>query len=147
MQKISYALSPFATVGFVRMVSVVRNGCFRPAVGTRSLTHRGLLNGESESFGAGVWGAVATMMVAFAPQTLGLEPENFTCPVSVRLTVCPPYVTERRPERKSPALSVNPRGTVVPRIFNGSPDWDRTSNLAVNSRSPYQLSYRGIQLL
>ena len=35
------------------------------------------------------------MMVAFAPQTLGLKPENFTRPVSMRLTLCLPYFTEK----------------------------------------------------
>ncbi len=29
-------------------------------------------------------------------------------------------------------------------VVHGSPNWTRTSNLAVNSRSLYQLSYRGI---
>ena len=48
-------------------------------------------------------------MVAFAPQTLGLEPENFTRPVSLRLTLCRPYLTERVPERQVPALSVKGR--------------------------------------
>jgi hypothetical protein len=37
-------------------------------VDTRLLTQRGLLNRDSESFGEIVWGAVATVMVAFAAQ-------------------------------------------------------------------------------
>ena len=46
------------------------------AVATRLLTGRGSLNGESESFSAILWGAVATIMVAFAPQRPSLEPEK-----------------------------------------------------------------------
>jgi hypothetical protein len=50
---------------------------------------------------------------------LELELENFIRPVSFRL----PHLTERTPERKSPALSVNPRGTEVPRNLYGSPNF------------------------
>jgi hypothetical protein len=50
-------------------------------------------------------------MVAFAPQTLELEPENFTRPVSLRLTLCLPHVTKKPRSLSLPGLSVNPRGT------------------------------------
>jgi hypothetical protein len=43
---------------------------------TRLLTGRGMLNGESESFGGVLWGPVATIMVAFAPQELSFELEK-----------------------------------------------------------------------
>lgn len=46
------------------------------AVATRLLTVTLLSNGESESFGGALWGPVATIMVAFAPQRLSLEPEK-----------------------------------------------------------------------
>jgi hypothetical protein len=91
MQKISYALSPFATVGFVRMVSVVRNGCSRAAVGTGALTFRGVLNRESESFGAEFRGSDATVMVAFAAQTLVPETEIFLFSHNTRLSLLQSY--------------------------------------------------------
>jgi hypothetical protein len=43
---------------------------------TRLLTGRGMLNGESESFPATLWGPVATVMVTFGPQELSFEPEK-----------------------------------------------------------------------
>lgn len=93
-------------------------------------------------------GAVATMMVAFAPQTLGLEPEDLTRSASARLLLCRPYLTENTPWRKSPALSVNPWGTEVPRILNGSPTvtacdpagarrWGRPRSGSASSTSPW----------
>ena len=43
---------------------------------TGVLTQRGLFNGESESFGGFLWGPVATVGVAFGPQTYLLETES-----------------------------------------------------------------------
>lgn len=51
-------------------------GCFRGAVVTRLLTLRGLLNGESESFGAIFRGARATMGVAFGVSIRSRETEK-----------------------------------------------------------------------
>jgi len=61
------------------------------------------------------------MMVGFAPQTLGLEPENFTRRVSFRLTLCRPRVTKKPRLLSLPGLPVGPRGTVMPRCCLGSP--------------------------
>ena len=83
------------------------------------------------------------MMVGFAPQTLGLEPENFTRPASARLSLCRPRLAKKPRSLSLPGLSVNPRGTGVPRNLYGSPTRTRTSNLVVNSHPLYRLSYRG----
>jgi len=56
------------------------------AVDTGSLNLRGVLNRESESLSAFFRGPVATVGVAFAPQTLGLEPEK-TAPRRSALTI------------------------------------------------------------
>lgn len=61
------------------------------------------------------------MMVGFASQTLGLEPENSTRPVSLHLTLCLPHVTRKPRSLSLPGLPVNPRGTELPRYFYGSP--------------------------
>ena len=53
----------------------------------------------------------------------------------------------RVPMRVSGAQPVKKRvGLFGPTRFGNSPDWTRTSNLAVNSRPLYQLSYRGMSL-
>jgi len=65
------------------------------------------------------------MMVGFAPQTLGLEPENFTRPVSLRLTLCLPHVTKKPRSLSLPGLPVNSRGTEMPRCCYGSPSFPR----------------------
>ena len=85
------------------------------------------------------------MMVAFAPQTLGLEPENFTRPTSARLTLCHPRLMRKPRSVSPPGLSVNQLDHEFRGKSFGSPGRTRTSNQAVNSRLLYQLSYRGTQ--
>ena len=50
---------------------------------------------------------------------------------------------EKAQAAHAPGLSVNWIGGEVRRFQSSSPIWTRTRNLAVNSRSLYQLSYRG----
>jgi len=45
-----------------------------------------------------------------------------------------------------PRLQSTKRPASTSRRALNSPDWTRTSNLAVNSRPLYQLSYRGMSL-
>ena len=52
------------------------SSCIRGAVVTGVLTQRGLLNRETESFGAVSWGPVVTPTFPTGPQTLSLEPES-----------------------------------------------------------------------
>ena len=50
------------------------------------------------------------------------------------------------PSPSSPRLQSTKRAASASRRPLNSPDWTRTSNLAVNSRPLYQLSYRGMSL-
>ena len=47
------------------------------ALVTPLLTQRGVLNGDSESLGAFLWGPLVTPGVTTGPQSLSLETENF----------------------------------------------------------------------
>lgn|GEM_PF-4483378 len=85
------------------------------------------------------------MMVGFATQNLGLEPENFTRPICLPLPLFLTNVTKKFRSLSLPGLSVNPRVTEMPRCCYSSPARDRTWDLAVNSRSLYLLSYRGME--
>lgn len=69
-------LLPFENVKPHAPGSAVCDGCSWAAGATRLLTLGAVLNGESESFGAIVRGARATMGVAFGCRKRSLETEN-----------------------------------------------------------------------
>lgn len=77
------------------------------------------------------------MMVAFAPQTLALEPEKTVQCGDALVSLCGQRLMQERRGLSPSAFRVNPRGTEVPRYFYGSGGWARTSNQVVNSHLLY----------
>ena len=96
------------------------------AVATRLLTGRGSLNRESESFSTILWGPVATIMVAFAPQRLSLEPEKTAGRRGSAETLGVQRGNEERRGLSPSASCVNWWGTEVPVTEVGSPTGPRT---------------------
>ena len=84
------------------------------------LTMRGLLNRDFEGLGAFVWGAVATMMVAFGPPENALELENFDDTILTRLILLRFAVKKKAPYALASGLCVKYSVEKVPRFFSGS---------------------------
>ncbi len=104
---------------------------------------------ESQRVSAGCErGPIQTVGVGNGPLSQPLEPES-----AARVGPHAPnplwplgYTTKRRALSRS-AFSVNQWVTSFRYCQKGSPARTRTSNLAVNSRSLYQLSYRGLSAI
>ena len=109
-------------------------GCFRGPRRTRLLTQRGLFNRESESFSGDFRGAGATPTVAFAPQSLSLEPENLVSLGDMAQTPLPTRLMRRAPSLSLSGFSVNYMVGEVPRFQLGSPG--RTPFTSFRASSP-----------
>ena len=121
-----------------------RGGCFGPPKPTALLTHDHLSSRESESFGTRFRGAGATPTVAFGPRFDSLETESAAGAYRMAETLAEKAKNAKRPATDLSVPGVNWRaGRFRNRNFS-SPTWTRTMNLAVNSRSLYRLSYRGV---
>ena len=114
------------------------------AIGTGSLTLRGLLTRDLESFGPRYEGAGGTLGVPFAPLLVSLETESFGRAARMAETLAAKAHNAKRPAADLSALGVNWRGFYVRRKPKSSPGRTRTYDKPVNSRLLYQLSYRGV---
>ena len=82
-------------------------------------------------------------MVAFGPQNLACGIESAGEGGGVAVTLCLHRDMKTPGQLPGRAFPLTVTGDKVRQIDFGSPTWTRTKNLAVNSRSLCQLSYRG----